>query len=233
MSKPIKPVAPTMPQRTQSPAVFSDNVDGFLTYIPTATTYFDNVATFADERVSISAGSAAAAIISATDAANSATSAAASAGASAASASFIGDWLGKTGSVAVGVSVRHKGAFWRSLVVIANIATAEPSVSADWAFVSGTRWSGLVTSSQSVPANSQMSVTASGAIVEITLPVFTVNDFLVLHCTADSDNNVRVLNPSFTIRGARGSAVAGENLLLSAGDTVHLVYVAVNVLEVV
>lgn len=162
-----------------------------------------------------------------------ATAATGAASAASASANFIGDWAGKTGSVSVGVSVRHKGAFWRSLVSISNIAASEPSVSTDWAFVSGVRWTDLITSSQSVPVNSQNNAQAIGADVDITLPAFAANDFLVVHCTADSDSLCRLLNPDYTIRGARGTANAGDNLTLKAGDTIHLACVATNILEVV
>ena len=84
-----------------------------------------------------------------------------------------------------------------------------------------------------MPANSQNNVQAIGADVDITLPAFSVNDFLVVHCTANGDSLCRILNPSYTIRGAAGSATAGDNLTLRAGDTVHLVCVATNILEVV
>lgn len=226
MSKPVKPTAPPIPQRTQQGNVFSGKVDQFLTYVPTAADYFEQAVDFVD-------GQASSAIAASEEAADSSAAALQSEQAAASSANFIGDWIGKTGPVPAGVSVRHNGAFWRSLVVIADIAASEPGVSADWAFVSGVRWTDLITSSQAVPANSQNNVQAISSDVDIALPYFEVNDFLVVHCTADSDSLCRILNPDYTIRGARGSISAGDDLTLQAGDTVHLVYVATNLLEVV
>lgn len=166
--------------------------------------------------------------------ASSASSAAASASSAASSASFKGDWSTLTGALALPASVRHNGAFWQLLTPLADVTTSEPTPSnSDWAFVSGVRWNDLIIANTAVPANSQNNVQAIGADVDIPLPAFAVNDFLVVHCTANSDSLCRVLNPSYTIRGAAGNATVGNNLTLRAGDTVHLVYVAANILEIV
>lgn len=98
--------------------------------------------------------------------------------------------------------------------------------------VGTSNWSDLIIASTAVDANGQYNVEAIGSDVNITLPAFTINNFLVVHCTANSNSLCRVLNPSFTIRG-RIDISAGDNLTLKAGDTVHLVYVATNILEIV
>lgn len=167
-------------------------------------------------------------------AAASASSAAASASSAASSAAFKGDWNKLTGSLPLPASVRHSGAFWQLLSPLADVAASEPTPSnADWAFVSGVRWTDLISTDAAVPANSQNNVQAIGGDVDITLPTFTVNDFLVVHCTANSDSLCRVLNPNYTIRGSAGSISVGDNLTLKAGDTAHLVYVSANILEIV
>lgn len=97
----------------------------------------------------------------------------------------------------------------------------------------GGGWNDLITGDTTVPANSQNNVHAIGADVDITLPAFSLNDFLVIHNTSDSDSVVRILNPSYTIRGAKGNVTAGNDLTLVNGDTVHLVYVEDNILEIV
>lgn len=226
MPQPTLPTIPTIPLRTQAPATFSANVDGFLTFIPAAITFMDEAGTWCDSRATSATASESAASISAA-------SAASSASAATAGANYIGDWTGLTGAYSLGVSVSHKGAFWKLNADTASIQSIEPSVSGSWTFSSGTRWTSLITIAQSVPANSMNNVKAFGSMIDITMPAFAVGDFLVIHCTADSDNLTRLLNPSHAIRGSRNTIVAGDHLTLKAGDTVHLVYVDTNILEII
>lgn len=102
----------------------------------------------------------------------------------------------------------------------------------DWVSISSASWMPLVTASQAVLQNKKYMVEAIGGVVEVTLPTFSLNGLLIIHATASSDSLVRILNPSHTIRGAFGSVSPGDDLTLSAGETVHLVYVATNILEV-
>ena len=50
-----------------------------------------------------------------------------------ATANFKGEWSALTGPLAKPAAVRHKGLFWVLLNGLANVASSEPSVTADWA----------------------------------------------------------------------------------------------------
>lgn len=226
MPIPVKPTVPPVPQRTQAPAVFSNNVDEFLTFMPSGVDYFDEAITYTDSR--------------ATDADNSSLSAAISEGNAAASeaaaqaaSNFKGLWSSLTGALNKPATVSHNGAFWVLVNNLANVALSEPGVTADWLFNNGTRWSGLITSSATLSANQLAPVLATAGNVDLTQPTFSAGDFLIIHSSPDSTDQVRLLNPSNTIVGNYGTAVAGDNIIIPSGDAVHLYARSSSILEVV
>lgn len=226
MPIPVKPAVPPIPQRTQDPALFSDNVDAFLTFIPDAVDYFDEATAFTDERATSADSSASAAALSQS-------SAAASAASAAASSNYKGEWSSLSGALNKPATVSHNGAFWVLLNNLANVALSEPSVTADWLFNNGTRWSELITASTTLSANQLAPVLATTGNVDLTQPDFSSGDFLIIHNSPASTNQVRLLNPSNTIIGKSGTATAGDNLILLSGDTVHLYARSSSILEVI
>ncbi|AXQ65832.1 MAG: hypothetical protein [Caudoviricetes sp.] len=226
MPIPVKPTVPPIPQRTQEPALFSDNVDAFLTFIPDAVDYFDEATTFTDERA-VSADS------SASSAALSQSSAAASSAAAAASSNYKGEWLSLSGALNKPATVSHNGAFWVLVNNLANVALSEPGVTADWLFNNGTRWSELITSSATLSANQLAPVLATVGNVDLTQPAFSAGDFLIIHNSPASTDQVRLLNPSNTIIGKRGAINSGDNVIIQSGDAVHLYARSSSILEVV
>ena len=112
----ITPYTGEVPQRTQAPAVFSVNVNDFLTYIPpmvdemNISTDFVNAATIVAE----STNALGASIVSSTN--------------------FKGEWAGLTGALAVPSTVYHAGSYWQLLDDVADITATEPTlVNTDWA----------------------------------------------------------------------------------------------------
>ena len=75
--------------------------------------------------------------VTATASAVSAASAASAAANTAALANFKGTWASQTGAIAKPASVQHNGAFWALLNNLANVATSQPGITADWAVVGG------------------------------------------------------------------------------------------------
>lgn len=222
---PIAPLPTPVPSRNDPEAVFIARANAHVAAQPVWTDEVNGLG----ENVYDNAVEAAASAVSA---AASASSASISATAATAASNYIGEWTGKTGAYNVGISVSHKGAFWRLNTNTASIQTIEPGVSSSWTFTSGTRWTNLITSSQSVPANSMNNIEALSAIVEIPMPTFALNEFLVLHNLASSLYDVRVTNPTYTIQGPSGTISPGDNLVLKPGDTVSMSYPKTNLVEV-
>lgn len=134
MPQPTKPVAPTVPLRTQAPATFSANVDGFLTYIPTAATFMDEAGDWCDERATDADDSAIASAASSVESASSASASASSAASAAASANFKGEWSGLTGALNKPATVRHLSIYWQLLNNLADVTLSVPGFgNADWA----------------------------------------------------------------------------------------------------
>lgn len=112
----IAPYEGEVPQRTQAPAVFSDNVDDFLTYIPPMVDEMNVSVDFVNSAavLSESSNNLAATIITASN--------------------FQGSWSGLTGALSPQTTLHHIGLYWQVLVPIANVTLSEPSlVNTDYA----------------------------------------------------------------------------------------------------
>ena len=116
----IPPYTGDVPQRTQAPSVFSDNVDDFLTYIPptvdamNVSVDFVNTKATETDTLAQSTNNISATVIT--------------------TANFKGEWSALTGALAVPATVYHSGTYWQLLVNVADITLSEPTlVNSDWA----------------------------------------------------------------------------------------------------
>lgn len=217
---------PTPPSRSSSPATFADDSDAFVAALTTFATEANALAVDAN-------ADAAAAASSASASSASATASAASANSAAASANYKGEWSTLSGALSKPASVSHNGAFWLLLNNLANVASSTPSPSnADWLFSSGTRWVNY-TASATLSKNSQNVIKATSGAANMTLPAMLASDFVVLHNSAASTQVVKLINAGYTIRGSRSTLTSADNIILGAGDTVHLVAESGTILEIV
>jgi hypothetical protein len=214
------------PNRLQSPEDFADSADLMVSEFNAVITSQNTLAGQINSESTTMNGYATAASASATSAANSATGAANS-------ANFKGAWSTLTGAINKPAQVLHNGAYWQLLNNLADVTASQPSpTNTDWAFASGTRWA-KYTASATLAANSQNTIVATSGAADMALPTMAVNDFIVLHNAKNSTQVVRLMNSTYTIRGRRGTASAGDNLIMGAGDTIHVVCVATNELGAV
>lgn len=217
---------PTPPSRSDSPSTFADDADVFIAALPDFVTEANALATEVN-------GYQSSASSSATAASSSATAASASATAAASSANYKGEWSSLTGALAKPATVSHNGAFWVLLNNLANVTTSQPSPSnTDWLFSSGTRWV-TYTASATLAKNSQSVIEATSGAADMTLPAMAAKDFVVLHNSSQSTQAVRLVNAGYTIRGNRSSITSSDNLVIAAGDTIHLVAMSSSILEAV
>jgi len=216
-----------VPNRTQSANDFADNGDDWLTYqAPLAANYNALAASVDNTAIQVDLDATAAAI-----SADTATSA----------ANFKGEWdtnpdgTPRTGSLNVPASVAHNDSTWELLSNVADVTAVEPSVDAVWQLIiPSSTWQDPKTANFNIIAGQSYLVDGSGGTVDGGLPatIVTKQEFII-HNESISTNLVRVLNPNFTIKGATGVLLAGDNLILEIGDTVHLVAKSSSILEVV
>ena len=115
----VTPYTGEAPRRTQPADDFSNNVDDFVTYIPSMVEELNEVSEFVNDRADQTQ----------TDAANSAISAATAQAAS----NYAGKWSTATGEGLAGESYNHDGATWQILEYLVSITTVEPSNAAsEW-----------------------------------------------------------------------------------------------------
>lgn len=198
---------------------FGDDVDAVGTWMKSAADYTAEQAGFAatsEDNAANSAAAAAGSVVAASNISN-----------------FKGAWASLTGALNKPATVLHQGAYWVLLNNLADVTTSQPGVTGDWAFTSGTRWRTPYTASATLAANSQNTIEATSAPADMALPTFATNDFVVLHNSNGSTQQVRLMNSAYTIKGRKGSALAGTNLIIRAGDTLHLVAISSSILEVV
>lgn len=123
----------------------------------------------------------------------------------AATAAFKGEWASLSGALAVPASVYHSGGYWQLLRDVANVATSEPGVSADWVSpdaqgsVAWTPISGSVTLAANVP----YAALFSGAGQVLTLPPSpSANDTVLLASRGGESTGVVIARNGSTIHGA-------------------------------
>ena len=226
MAVTVPPTPPAFPSPTDSPEDFDDKAYDCFPYVQSAADNVYDNAVDAEASAAASAGSA-------TNSANSATASEASRQAADAVANYKGEWSSLSGALNKPATVGNDGAFWALNNNLANVALSEPAPgNADWVFVSGSRWVSF-TATGLLSANMMAAVTATTANVDLTMPTFAANDFLIVSNDSVSTYQVRVLNSSCTIRSVNFTASAGDNITLAPGETMHLRAVSPTILEVV
>jgi len=215
MTAPLIPVfAGTVPKRTQSPSDFSNNADAWLSYQSPLAAKYNDLAVYSDNlAVTVDAD--------ATQAGQSATSAQQSAAIANASANFKGLWGDLTGAANVPYSVFHEASYWQLLTDLANVQSSEPSVAnANWARLSASPWDIITTAGTSFVNSYELVLTASD--ITRNLPTFSAGQFLVMNNSPQSDGNVTIPASGITIYAKSGLLNSGDNLILRAGETVHI-----------
>ena len=148
------------------------------------------------------------------------------------SANFKGEWSSLSGGINVPSSVYHNGAYWSLLFDLIDVQASEPSsLSANWAFISGSEWVKM-TSSQDVIVGSKMQVSAISANVDLNIPTMIVDQQFTVRNNLNSTQQVRLVNSSFEILGLGGSVSAGDNLTFPIGVTRTFLCRDNNVLEI-
>ena len=225
---------PPAPQRTDAPADFITKADAhvasldqFVTQTNTVTDEINSTVTSVNVDAVAAENSALTSAASAVDSANFANN-------SASSANFVGEWSTLIGALNVPSSVSHLGALWILTVDLVDVTLSEPSITGDWINSSASAWNDPKSANFDIIAGQSYLVDGSGGVVDGSLPATIItNQSFIVHNESISTNLVRVLNPNFTIKGAGGSLLAGDNLILEAGDTVNLVARSNSILEVV
>jgi len=86
----------------------------------------------------------------------------------------------------------------------------------------------------SVKAGKMYQIDASAGSVDGALATtYNIGDSIIVHNESISTNLVRLTNTALTIKGAGGTVTSSDNLVLAAGDTVHMVAKTTTILEVV
>lgn len=212
---PITPL-PAVPNRSDAPETFSDDVDAFLSALPTLQEQINNAGTYIDAVGAAVDADAAAALASKNAAATSETNAYSSASV----ASYKGLWSAQTGAANKPYTVFDNGSFWALNNNLANVTTSRPSLTnADWQFVSGTRWQAVQTGNFTAAKNALYPVTATSATLDVTLPSFVAGDFFVIANNPTSTQLMRIVKSGVTVANYRGLVVAsGDNITYRAGQ---------------
>ena len=215
MTAPLIPVfAGTVPKRTQSPSDFSNNADAWLSYQSPLAAKYNDLAVYSDNlAVTVDAD--------ATQAGLSSTSAQQSAAISSANANFKGLWDNLTGAANVPYSVLHEGAYWQLLTNLASVQSSEPSAgNANWVVLGSSGFEIITTAGNSAANGFELVLTATD--ITRNLPTFSAGQFLVMNNSPQSDGNVTIPASGITIYAKSGVLNSGDNLILRAGETVHI-----------
>lgn len=218
---PIPEYTGEAPNRSQSQSDFNTNVADSLAFslglpeeINTFAVEANALAVEVEGNAEAAAASEAAALVSELNAQESAETAAAT-------ANLEGDWSSLTGALNKPATVRHNGILWVLLNNLANVTTSEPGASADWAkLINGWgTYTGVSSAYPNSPATIETTVAADVAIYAD----FDIGDEYIVNNSPLSTQDIRLMNPSYTITGKAGAAAAGDNILIAPGETVHIV----------
>lgn len=200
-------------------AAFVSALDPFGDDVDAVGTWMKSAADFTEEQAGFAEDSATAAEVSRAAAYN--------------VANFKGTWSSLSGALNKPATVLHQGAYWALLNNLADVTASQPGATSDWEFTSGTRWRTPYTASATLAANSQNTIIATSAPADMAMPTLATNDFVVLSNSPASTQTVRLMNSAYTIRGDAGSISSGTNIILAAGEVIHLKAVSASILEVV
>lgn len=93
------------------------------------------------------------------------------------------------------------------------------------------KWS--IDQSATLTVNTKTLSNAIGGNINRALPEFVDGDFLIVNLSPQSDSNMIIPVTGVTIYGGSGSLVDGDNLILQAGDTLHLAAESETILRIV
>lgn len=208
------------PNRNDPQTKFSNDVGDFLPYFGTIGPEYNIMGEWVNDQVvyidqAIIDGQVAI-DASVAEAAASAVEAAASAELAQSTANFKGLWSNLTGALNMPASVGHSDKDWRLLNDLADVTASEPGVSADWQEIKSGASVVVVSGNFTAEAGNIYMISTA----DITLPVIADGEIFEFHAITD---NVRILNPSYTITNGTRSIDAGDDLLLRNGQTVKLV----------
>lgn len=143
---------------------------------------------------------------------------------------FIG-FYNSTITYSVGKVVQDlTGNLWKSKQA-ANIGNTPQVDSVWWEPAVDSNWISKTASFTGISSKSYL-VSATSVDVDITAPPLVTNESIVVHNNTNSTQLVGLLTGSFTATGSRGSAAAGDRILIPAGRTLVAVCRGVNLLEV-
>ena len=222
MTAPLIPTfAGTVPKRTQSPSEFADNADAWLSYQSPLAAKYNDLGEYVDGRVGYVDGRVVVVDNLVIEAAQSSTSAQQSAAIASANANFKGSWDNLTGVANVPYSVLHEGAYWQLLTNLASVQSSEPSAeNADWVVLGSSGFEIITTAGNSAANGFELVLTATD--ITRNLPTFSAGQFLVMNNSPQSEGNVTIPASGITIYAKSGVLNSGDNLILRAGETVHI-----------
>lgn len=146
--------------------------------------------------------------------------------------SFLGLYNDKITYAQGDVARTLDGRMWRSIVADNLNNNPANDDGTNWRGVSNESWF-TYDADFTALRNAKHVVTALVSAVEATQPTYSEGDYIVFSNSPESTELLRVLNPSNTIQGTSGTVSAGDDLTLSAGQSVHLVAINSNTLKVV
>ena len=218
------------PNRNDPQTKFSNDVGNFLPYFNSVGPEYNILGDWVNDQViyidSAILDGQTAIDNSVAEAAQSAVDAENSAELSNANANFKGYWSNLTGSLNIPAAVSHNGKSWQLVANLADVALSEPGVSADWLEIKFTPETIQVSGNFTAEAGAVYIASTA----DITMPVIEAGQGFEFHAITD---NVRVLNPSYTITNGTRSINAGDDLLLKNGQTVKLTVLDATTLEVI
>lgn len=130
------------------------------------------------------------------------------------------------------VTQTSDGQLWYSVVGSNTGNNPETDDGTNWRRVGNEPWF-LHTADFTSLINALHFATTSGTAIEVTQPTWEAGAYAVYANSPDSDEVLRILNPSNTIQGKIKTISAGDDLTLDAGQSVHLVAINSDTLKVV
>lgn len=229
----ITPLSDTPNRATDTPSEFSTKTDTFLNELNPFSVEHEALSGWTEATAQEVYDNAGEASTSASNALASEVAAAASAALADTTANYKGLWSSLTGALNQPATVFHNGGYWLLNTDLADVTASEPSTAnSDWEFYVGTRWGVTITASQTLAKNSLNSVEATGGAVDLALPTLAEGDFIVVHNSSASTQQVRVTNSSYTIRSKSLTISSGDNIVLTAGYPLRLIARSATILEV-
>lgn len=145
---------------------------------------------------------------------------------------FVGVYNASDTYAANEVVMDSSGILWVSIAA-ANTGNTPSTSPLKWSTAVQNPWGQQAAAFTVVPGK-RYSIDASGGSRDGALPTTVViGDEIIVHNESISTNTVRLTNTALTIKGPGGTVTSSDNLVLAAGDTVHMIAKTTLILEVV